>query len=64
MSHYEINVALNGKHLFATAPRSLQTENEARKLYKLFKEKFPKSEGYEMSVSNTPIISHTLNFES
>jgi hypothetical protein len=64
MSHYEINVALNGKHLFATAPRSLQTEKEARKLYKVFKEKFPKSEGYELRASHSPIISHTVDLES
>ena len=49
--YYEINVALNGKHLFATAERSITTDWELDKVYSLFKEKFPESEGYELSVT-------------
>ena len=49
--YYEINVSQNGKHLFATAERSLTNSWEMEKVYKLFKDKFPKSEGYKISVT-------------
>ena len=49
--YYEINVSLNGKHLFATAERSISNRWELDKVYHIFKEKFPESEGYEMSVT-------------
>lgn len=49
--YYEINVSLNGKHLFATAERSIVNTWTLQKVYKLFKEKFPKEEGYEISVT-------------
>ena len=49
--YYEINVALNGRHLFATAERSLTTIEETKKVYKLFKEKFPESEGYVLYIT-------------
>jgi hypothetical protein len=44
--HYEINVSLNGAHLFATDARSATTEEVARRLFKCFCEKFPQREGY------------------
>ena len=50
-SFYEINVSVDGNHLFATATRSLKTEEKAKKLAKLFKERFPESEGYEVSLT-------------
>ena len=50
-SYYEINVSKNGSHFFATAERSAWVENEAAELYAVFSEKFPKSEGYEVSVT-------------
>ena len=49
--YYEINVALNGHHLFATAERSITTLSELKKVYCLFKEKFPESEGYTLMVT-------------
>ena len=39
--YYEINIARNGLHLFATSDRSLTTEAEARKLFAELKAKFP-----------------------
>lgn len=48
-SHYEINVAKNGVHLFATAERSVITEVENRLLVNLLRQKFPESEGYTVS---------------
>jgi len=52
-NHYEINVSQNGKHLFATAERSLPaTEPEKMELLlKSFNTKFPEKEGYKISVT-------------
>lgn len=49
--YYEINVSKNGQHLFATAERSVTNNLKAKEVYNLFKEKFPESEGYEISVT-------------
>jgi len=48
-SYYEINVALDGQHFFATAPRSTQNENQARELVKSFRRRFPESEGFQIT---------------
>ena len=63
MDYYEINVALNGKHLFATAERSITSKSQMEEMYKLFEQKFPKSEGYTLNVTlwekrGTQIIRH------
>lgn len=52
--YYEINVSLNGTHLFATHKRSLTNRNEARKVLRLFLTKFPKDDGYSISISFHP----------
>ena len=62
--YYEINVSLNGQHLFATAERSLTVSWEAEKVYKLFKEKFPESEGYKISVTHLEKIGHIIDMEA
>ena len=49
--YYEINVALDGKHFFATHERSVTNRNKLENIVKVFVEKFPESEGYEISVS-------------
>lgn len=49
--YYEINVAKNGRHYFATAERSLQSEEQAKEMYKQFCKLFPKAEGYIISLS-------------
>jgi hypothetical protein len=51
-SHYEINVSLNGRHLFATAERSCVTQDDLNKVLDIFVAKFPKSEGYKISYSH------------
>ena len=63
MDYYEINVSLNGKHLFATAERSITNKQKMEEMYKLFEQKFPKSKGYTLDVTlwekrGTPIIWH------
>lgn len=49
---YEINVARNGQHVFATDTFVRNyTDSHILKLILLFKEKFPKEEKYEISVT-------------
>lgn len=48
---YEINVSLHGQHFFATHERSIVSEQKLKEVYNVFKEKFPKTEGYEISVT-------------
>lgn len=49
--YYEINVSRNGRHFFATAERSLTTEDRARTVFAEMKKRFPESEGFQISVS-------------
>lgn len=49
--YYEINVSKNGRHFFATAERSITNLTQAEAMYMIFKEKFPESEGYQISVT-------------
>ena len=61
--YYEINVSLNGQHLFATAERSFGTLWEVEKVYNLFKEKFPENNGYKISVTRIEKIGYAVNME-
>ena len=49
--YYEINVALNGQHFFATDKRSITNKIALEVVYKILKEKFPLEEGYDITVS-------------
>lgn len=49
--HFEINVAKDGKHLFATHERSLREEDKAQMVYLLFKMRFPETEGYSVTMT-------------
>ncbi len=49
--YYEINVAKDGKHFFATDKRSITTERALKEVYSIIKEKFPHEEGYDIMVS-------------
>lgn len=62
--YYEINVALNGQHLFATAERSITDKWKAEEVYKLFKEKFPESDGYKISVTYWEKAGSVLDMEN
>lgn len=53
---FEINVALKGKHLFATHPRSMQSIFEVARVYKVIREKFPASQGFNISLTENPEI--------
>ena len=59
-SYYELNVAKDGKHLFATAERSAVNFSKAEELVRLFRKKFPNSEGYEISVTYWKCEGHQI----
>ena len=62
--YYEINIAKDGKHFFATAERSITTEKELKKALIVFQNKFPKEEGYEIIItSEYPKTSYLLNID-
>jgi hypothetical protein len=74
--YYEINVSKKitkndgfiqseiGKyhHLFATAPRSITSEKELIKVYKVFKKKFPEPE-FEMMIHRDDQIQHSVDID-
>lgn len=60
--HYEINVAKNGKHYFATHERSISTEEKAKELYKKLTQAFPESEGYTVSVTKWESLGKPVKF--
>lgn len=59
--YYEINVAKNGIHLFATAERSAQSMWNAKTLYEEIKSKFPEEEGYSISITKWEKVGHFIN---
>ena len=61
--YYEINVTLNGKHFFATAERSITNRWDLNNKLKIFIDKFPKEEGYEISVTKWEKVGVTLNID-
>ena len=61
--YYEINVSKNGKHLFATAERSITVSWEAEHIYNLFKEKFPENEGYKITVTRWEKVGKIMDIE-
>ena len=50
MLFYQINVSLNGQHFFETDINSIPNKATMEKVYKVFKEKFPIEEGYDILV--------------
>ena len=62
--HYEINVAHNGKHHFATAERSLTTLGEAKRAYDKLKVAFPESEGFALTVTKWQTVGESVDLEN
>lgn len=62
-SHYEFNIALRGRHFFATHPRSGNSlcMHDVKERLKLLREKFPQSEGYEVTVTHWTASGHQLD---
>lgn len=61
--YYEINVALNGQHFFATDKRSIANRTSLEKVYKVLKEKFPAEEGYDILVSYYETVGKYIDME-
>lgn len=62
--YFEINVSHQGKHLFATAKRSISTRDQAKALWQKLKSAFPGDEGYEVTVTKwTTIGERVTGFE-
>lgn len=56
--YYEINVSHKGSHLFATHERSLINDSQAKTVYRLLKDRFPKSEGYSVDITYYELTGH------
>lgn len=54
--YYEINVAHHGKSLFATHERSAITLQQANILYEEIARRFPKAEGYEVTMVRYDLV--------
>lgn len=61
--YYEINVALNGKHFFATDKRSITNKWKLKEVYKVLIEKFPPEEGYDIIVSHIETVGRHVDME-
>lgn len=60
---YEINVALNGQHLFATHKRSITNKIALEVIYRIFKQKFPEEEGYHISVTQYDTVGKFIDMD-
>lgn len=63
MSHYEINVAKNGMHLFATHERSLTSEQKALEAFMELRTRFPSGEGFSVSMTYMERIGRPVDVE-
>ena len=61
--YYDVNIALNGRHYIATAPRSITSKDDLKKKLPVLKEKFPESEGYSISVSRVEEVGYHINID-
>lgn len=62
-SHYEVNVSLNGQHLFATNPRSCVTWTEVSKVHSEIVKRFPESEGFSVMVTHMQCVGEEVNMK-
>lgn len=62
--YYEINVALNGQHLFATAKRSITNKIALEVVYRIFKQKFPEEEGYDIMVTQYDTVGRYVDMSN
>jgi hypothetical protein len=62
--YYEINVSKHGKHYFATHERSFNqaTRDAMKTVYEDFVKRFPKSEGFEISVTHYSLCGEKVEF--
>ena len=50
--HYRINVSLNGRHFFATAPNSVTSLDQAELVAREIRARFPATEGFLVTVTH------------
>lgn len=62
--YYEINVALNGQHFFATDKRSITNQWALERVYKVLKEKFPVEEGFDITVTYYETVGKFVDMET
>ena len=60
---YEINVAKDGKHLFATHERSLSSLRQTAEVVSRLEISFPEAEGYSITVSEICTIGKQISEE-
>ena len=60
-SYFEINVAKDGYHVFATAPRSCTTRDQAEAVVKILRARMPESDGFEYRVTYWDCKGKTIN---
>lgn len=58
--YYDINISIDGKHLFAVSERSAKTYREMILLKELFMEKFPVEEGYVITITKWESIGQII----
>ena len=63
-SYYEINVALDGRHLFATAPRSGVNKQQTEAIYKEIRNRFPTIEGFSVGITYWQSTGRAVTFSS
>lgn len=60
---YRINVSKDGKYLFSTESSHIVTRERAESIYRLFVDKFPSSQGYEVTCLYWDCKGKDVNFD-
>ncbi len=61
--YYEINVALSGRHFFATAERSITSIEHAAQVYKKLCFVLFKNEGFEITIRKVERLSYDVTHD-
>ena len=61
--YYDVNISLNGRHFFATADRSITDREKLRQVLPVLVRSFPRTSGYEISVTQRIETGHFINFD-
>jgi hypothetical protein len=62
--NYQINVAKDGKHFFATAEHSILNESKLHEVYDELVKAFPKKNGYDIIVTRWEKIGYGVNMDA
>ena len=61
--YYAINVALNGRHFFATAERSITSIEHAAQVYEKLCLALPETDGYDITVKKQERWGYDVTYE-